>query len=103
MTLASDLVNDQQMLLLKKRVRLNAKNIKMLKSWGIAFIEIESESVPETAMEASDRNMNLATLEDRMAKKFGQWDENDVMLEIRRVATDIIIGRFHRQGTADAD
>ena len=103
MALARDLVNDQQMLLLKKGVRLNAKNIRMLKSWGVPFIEIESESTEDTAREASDEDMDLTVVENRMAQKFGAWSNDTVMLEIRRVATDIIIGRRHRQDAADAD
>ncbi len=103
MTLASDLFNDQQMLLLKKGVGLNPKNIKMLKSWGIAFIEIESErSVPAEQTE-SDRMGHRSAVEERMQKKFGPLDQSDVMCEIRRVATDILMHRFQRRDVNDAD
>ncbi len=103
MILAGDLFNDQQMLLLKKGVALNPKNIKMLKSWGIAFIEIESELDAPAKRAGSDGSAHRAAIEERMTKKFSQLEENDVMREIRRVATDIIIHRFHRQDAADAD
>ena len=103
MTLASDLFNDQQMLLLKKGAALNPKSIKMLKSWGIAFIHIESESDAPAERTPSDGSGQRAAIEKRMADKFSQWDQSDVMREIRRVATDIIMHRFECQDAADAD
>ncbi len=103
MTLASDLFNEQQMLLLKKGVALNPKNIKMLKSWGIAFIDIESEQRVPAEQAESDQRGQRAAVEERMAKKFGSLDQSDVMREIRRVATDIIMHRFPRQDANDAD
>lgn len=103
MALASDLFNDQQMLLLKKGVVLNTKNIKMLKSWGVALIEIESELDLPVERPESDRIVQRSAVEARMKKKFGQWDQSEVMHEIRRVATEIIMHRFHRQDVKDAD
>jgi hypothetical protein len=103
MALASDLFNDQQMLLLKKGVVLNTKNIKMLKSWGVALIEIESELDLPVERPESDRIVQRSAVEARMKKKFCQWDQSEVMHEIRRVATEIIMHRFHRQDVKDAD
>jgi hypothetical protein len=103
MALASDLFNDQQMLLLKKGVVLNTKNIKMLKSWGVALIEIESELDLPVERPESDRIVQRLAVEARMKKKFCQWDQSEVMHEIRRVATEIIMHRFHRQDVKDAD
>ena len=103
MTLASDLFNDQQMLLLKKGVTLNPKNIKMLKSWGIAFIEIASEQNAPAERTEPDGSGHCAAIEERMAKKFNEFDQCAVMREIRRVATDILMHRFHCQDAADAD
>ncbi len=103
MILAVDLVNDQQMLLLKKGASLNAKNIKMLKSWGVAFIEIESDPTTDPQATVAAQAVNRAAVEERMAEKFGPFAADDVMSEIRRLATEIIMGRFHHQDTADAD
>jgi hypothetical protein len=102
MILATDVVNDQQMLLLKKGTALSAKNIKMLKSWGVSAIDIEAGPIAEPNIEISDRTTVLAEIEVRMLKKFEQLDDDEVMHEIRRVATDIVTERFHHQDTSDA-
>ncbi len=102
MILASDIVNDQQMLLLKKGASLNDKNIKMLKSWGVAVVEIESESdlAPDTV--SNDGSMNSDDIAKRIEERFGPLGDDEVMREIRRVATDIILNRFHQQDAVNA-
>lgn len=102
MILAADVLNGQQMLLLKKGAALNTKNIKMLKSWGISLIEIESIPVLKMVDPVSDRTAIRDDIEVRMKTKFGKTAENDVMREIRRVAANIIMGRLDHQDAVDA-
>lgn len=102
MILAFDVLNGQQMLLLKKGACLNAKNIKMLKSWGISVIKIESGPVLKMDDAVSDRTAILDAIEARMKIKFGKTADNEVMHEIRRVAANIIIGRLDHQDAVDA-
>lgn len=102
MILAADVVNDQQMLLLKKGMSLSAKNIKMLKSWGVSTINIEAGPVAEPNHKIADRTTALEAIEVRMLKKFEQLGDDEVMREIGRVATDIVTERFHHQDTSDA-
>ncbi len=103
MILASDIENDQQMLLLRKGAALNDKNIKMLKSWGVAFVEIESESDRESNIVSSDCSLDGDDIARRVEERFGPLGDDEVMREIRRVATDIIVNRFHQQGAVNAD
>ncbi len=102
MILASDIVNDQQMLLLKKGAALNDKNIKMLKSWGVAVVEIESESDSASDTVPSDGGMDGDDIAKRIEERFGPLGDDEVMREIRRVATDIIVNRFHQQDAVNA-
>jgi hypothetical protein len=102
MILATDAVNDQQMLLLKKGMALNAKNIKMLKAWGVSVINIEAGPDVEPNLEIADRTKALADIEIRMLKKFEPMNDDEVMHEICRVATDIVTGRFGPQDPPDA-
>ncbi|MBL0715583.1 MAG: hypothetical protein JJV98_17990 [Desulfosarcina sp.] len=103
MILAVDVLNAQQMLLLKKGVALTDKNIKMLKSWGAPFINVESAPMSQPAAAAPDRPGILEAIETRMGEKFGPAGENEVMTEIRRVATAILIDRADLQDAINAD
>ena len=102
MVLAADVVNEQQMLLLTKGVALNTKNIRMLKSWGIAAIVIESEALPQTNPAAIDRPKIAGDIETRLIQKFGASADGKVMTAIRRAAVAILIERSIQQEAADA-
>ncbi len=103
MILARDIVNDQQMLLLKKGAALNDKNIKMLKSWGVAVVEIESASESESNLISSKDSMDSDDIAKRIEERFGPLGEDEVMREILWVATDIIVNRFHQRDAVNAD
>ncbi len=103
MILARDIVNDQQMLLLRKGAALNDKNIKMLKSWGVAVVEIESASESESNLISADDSMDRDDIAKRIEERFGPLGEDEVMREILRVTTDIIVNRFHQRDAVNAD
>ena len=95
MILASDVLHDHQKLLLRKGVALNDKNIKILKSWGITRITVNSDP-------PADPVALIEAIEDRLNHKFGETDGNEIHKEIQRVATQIIIARYHAQEAIDA-
>lgn len=101
MVLAADVVNGQQMLLLKKGASLTAKNIKILKSWGISTIDIHAASGSQADDTPSDRTIMFEAIEAQLLKKFSQTAPNDVMQEIHRVASAMIMERLMQQDTGD--
>ncbi len=102
MILASDVLHDHQKLLLRKGVALNDKNIKILKSWGITRITVNSDPHPEDGATPADPVALIEAIEDRLNHKFGETDGNEIQKEIQRVATQIIIARYHAQEAIDA-
>ena len=74
----------------------------MLKSWGVAVVEIESGSVSASDAVSSDSSMDGDDIAKRIEERFGLLDDDEVMCEIRRVATDIIVNRFHQQDAVNA-
>jgi hypothetical protein len=102
MILAADVMHDHQTLLLRKGVALNDKNIKILKSWGITRIKVNSDPHPEDGATTADPVAHIEAIEKRMRHRFGETDENEIKNEIQRVATQIIIARYHAQEASDA-
>ena len=102
MILAADVIHDHQTLLLRKGVALNDKNIKILKSWGITRIKVNSDPHPEDGAAPADPIAFIEAIEDRMNHRFGETDGNEIKNEIQRVATQIIIARYHAQEAIDA-
>lgn len=103
MILAADVMHDHQTLLLRKGVALNDKNIKILKSWGITRIKVNSDPHPEDSATPADPGALIAAIENRMNHKFGETDGNEIRNEIKQVATQIIIARYHAQEAIDAE
>ena len=91
MTLAKDAVNAQQMLLLKKGAALTDKHLRMLKSWGVEVVCVQtageghltSPPVPESHNE----------IEKEMALRFGDTIEDPVMAEVFRASSLILLER----------
>ena len=103
MILAADVIHDHQTLLLRKGVALNDKNIKILKSWGITRIKVNSDPHPLDGETTADPIADIEAIENRMNHKFGETDGNEIRNEIKRVATQIIIARYHALEAIDAD
>jgi len=93
MSLAADAVNAQQMLLLKKGTALTEKNLQMLKSWGVETVCIAQSETEnsETSIPAD----NSAAVQEELLKQFADTIENPIMVEICRVAADIVNQRTH--------
>ena len=88
MTLAKDVLNAQQMLLLKKGTALSEKSLRMLKSWGVEVICIQASDAdhPDT-----NRSPSAQTdIAKKMAVLFGDTIQNPVMAEICRAAREIV-------------
>ena len=93
MVLAADVVNAQQMLLLKKGAQLSDANIKILKSWGVTNLAVAQ---PQGAAQTSASPGAESCLENIVAAaaiKFADVDDDPVTAEIRRVAIGIIAAR----------
>jgi len=88
MILAADALNAEQMLLLKKGTCLSAENLRMLKSWGIGRLCVESP--------ADEKNENVKTpetiidLEQEILSRFTSSVESTMVAEVCRVAAKII-------------
>ena len=93
MSLATDAVNAQQMLLLKKGAALTEKSLQMLKSWGVETVCIaQSETEGSETTRPAD---NSAAIQEELLKQFADTVENPIMAEICRVAADIVNERTH--------
>ena len=97
MILAADVVHDHQRLLLRKGVALNDQNIKVLKSWGVTRVKVTSDAVPQGGAATADPAALMESIENRLQHKFGPADGDEIRGEIQRVATQIIIARYHDQ------
>ena len=92
MILAADIDNAQQMLLLKKGTCLTAKNLRMLKSWGIdrLYVELPANDDADNAQTPE----NLIDLERQILSRFTGSAENPIISEICHVAAEIIHDRM---------
>ena len=92
MILAADVHHAQQMVLLKKGTCLTAQNLRMLKSWGIDRFYVE---LPANDDAGSAQTLeNLIDLEQQILSRFTGPVENPIILEICRVAAEIIHDRM---------
>ena len=93
MSLATDAVNAQQMLLLKKGTALTEKSLQMLKSWGVETVCIaQSETEDSETPGPAD---NSAAVQEELLSQFADTVENPIMAEICRVAAEIVHERTH--------
>jgi len=88
MILAADAVNAQQMLLLKKGVRLTAENLHMLKSWGIEHLTVEFPG--NDVAENVRAPVTIIDLEQEILSRFAVPAGNAIVFEICRVAAGIL-------------
>jgi hypothetical protein len=94
MTLMEDVTNAQQMLLLKKGAILTADNIKILKSWGVSRLKVEAPVAPDEDPALNSAASPFASIAEVTALKFAEVDDDPIMVEIRRVAVEIIAARL---------
>ncbi|MCB2169930.1 MAG: hypothetical protein KQI78_19895 [Deltaproteobacteria bacterium] len=93
MSLATDAVNAQQMLLLKKGTALTEKSLQMLKSWGVETVCIAQAETEDS--ETPGPADNSAAVQEELQSQFADTIENPIMAEICRVAAEIVHERTH--------
>jgi hypothetical protein len=98
---AKPVYNLHGLLLLNEGTILNEKNIVMLKTWGVNQIWIE-------AMEGTENNKKLQPtealklkIEKTLAEKFSEELENPIMVEIMRVAKNLLQQKILRKKGSD--
>ena len=92
MVLAADIVNSQEMLLLKRGVSLSAQNLRMLKSWGIEHLSVELPG--DDGAEDAQAQATIIDLENEILSRFIASSQNPVVREIGRVAAKIVHDRM---------
>ena len=92
MSLAADVVNSQQMLLLKKGVLLTDNNLRMLKSWGVETVSVEHTNIEDTEATILTEN-NSDDIEQAIMAQFADTVEDPIMAEICHVAVGIVYER----------
>jgi len=90
MVLAKPVKNFHNILLLKEQSEIKDKSISMLKSWGILSVWVVGEDKEEETRNTEIDKAALASLNREMLKKFSEVADDPVMVEIMRVAGEIL-------------
>ena len=90
MRLAEPAYNFQGVLLLDAGSELSEKNIRILKSWGVAKVSIDGKSEDKQAMAAESENEIISGIKKGLQQKFSDVLDDPVMDEIMRVAGKIL-------------
>jgi len=91
MALARPVKNFHNILLLKEQSEIKDKSINMLKSWGILSVWVVGEDKgEEETRDAEIDKAALASLNREMLQKFSEVADDPVMVEIMRVAGEIL-------------
>ena len=88
MRLDADVRNDRGQLLMKAGIKLGAKEIEMLKSWGVTEANIHGVD-QETLFQQSLQGVEQQVVDEVKAgveKRFSKVKENKVIQEIKRIA-----------------
>ena len=85
MILAKPVRNFQEVLLLNEGTELSEKNIRMLKSWGVVEIRVEGGDEDE-GREVELNSKVKESIERELKEKFSEVLEDEIMVEIMRVA-----------------
>jgi hypothetical protein len=103
MVLAEPVHNFQGVLLLDAGAELTDKNIQILKSWGVTKISVEGESKREKNGDAERGNEVRTDIEKELNKKFSDVLSDPVMMEIMRVAANVLEARSLLKEDADGE
>jgi len=103
MVLAEPVHNFQGMLLLDAGATLTGKQIRILKSWGVTKISVEGESKRKKGGRAESGSEARLAVEKELKKKFSDVMSDPVMMEIMRVAANVLDARFHMREDADGE
>ena len=86
MVLAKSVYNYQDVLLLDEGIKLSEKSIWMLKSWGVANVWIEGDTEGRPGSDVGPEDQGKEIIEKQLKEKFSEVLEDQVMVEIMRVA-----------------
>jgi len=76
---AEPVVNDEGRVLLPKGAKLSPAVLSRLQGWGVSQLQVEGD---EEEGDGADDDALVEALEHR----FSDWEEDELMLEIKRVA-----------------
>jgi hypothetical protein len=93
MRVAEKVLNSQSVLLLKAGTELTVRNIRTLRTWGVANVFIEGSGVRDGVGNTTTRPGAAEMVEDKLKDKFSNMADDPVMAEIMRVAGSQIMKR----------
>ena len=100
MILAKPVRNFQGVLLLNEGTKLSEKNIRMLKTWGVVDVWVEGGSHEDECREVELDSKVKESIERELKEKFFVVLEDEVMVEIMRVAGRLLEKRFLRSSSS---
>ncbi len=86
MVTAKPVHDSRNVLLLKEGTELTQRNIRMIKSWGVAKVCVEGESEDNDIIDVEKEKTIKEAVEKELKKKFTLVLKDPVMAEIMRVA-----------------
>ena len=93
MILAEPAHNFQGVLLLDVGAKLTEKNIQILKSWGVTKISVEGKSKRKKRGDSEFENEVSHAIETELKEKFSEVMGDPVMMEIMKVAVNVLEDR----------
>jgi len=90
MILAEPAHNFQGVLLLDTGATLTEKNIQILKSWGVTKISVEGKSKRKKSGDIEFENEVRLAIEKELREKFSDVMGDPVMMEIMKVAGNVL-------------
>ena len=87
-------VYHHDVLLVNEGAVLNDKYLKLFKSWGISDVWIEGESKEKEQSDAEHQKQAQETVEVELNEKFGEVLDDEVMIEIMKVAGEQLVKRM---------
>ena len=86
MILALPVKNNQGVLLLEAGARINKKNIRIFKSWGVTEVTVKGGAIPANGSVGSQQPQLNASDETVLREKFADVLDDPVMVEIFNAA-----------------
>jgi len=103
MVLAEPVHNFQGMLLLDAGATLTGKHIRILKSWGVTKISVEGANKRKKSGDSESGSEARLAVEKKLKKKFSEVMNDPVMMEIMRVAANVLEARSLMREDADGE
>jgi hypothetical protein len=97
MILAKAVYNHQESLLLDAGAKITEKNIRMFKSWGVAYVWVKGDSPDAGPKKQATGVDSVAAIEIELAEKFADVMDNPVMVEIMQAASRVLSKRVNEQ------